>query len=212
MSLKTKINFLIVITLSLTPVIIVPAFIDYYYFPKIFLIYFFVLCISGLCIINKNNPFSIYDTADKLLYAYYALIVVSTIFSSNLNQSIWGRPLREEGLFALLAYGFLFVITRKYYEFSLKYMKLFLIATFLVTVYGVSQYFGFDPIPKDPMRSGWYNYAFSTLGNPNFFGSFIVLVLPINVFVYISDILSIKLSAIIPYFDNSITPFDMLPK
>jgi len=48
----------------------------------------------------------------------------------------------------------------------------------ILSIYGVMQCYGLDPFPRDFIRARWRT-AFSTFGNPNFFGSYLVLVIPI---------------------------------
>lgn len=47
-------------------------------------------------------------------------------------------------------------------------------------IYGIAQTSGFDPILRDDVRLGWQS-AFGTLGNPNFYGSFMVMALPLSI-------------------------------
>jgi putative inorganic carbon (HCO3(-)) transporter len=186
MKLRSKFNLLIIITLCITPLIITPFIADYFYYPKIFIIYIINLIIAVMCIKYKENPLIIGDNSERILIIYFVLITVSTINSENHSLSLWGTPLREEGLIALLAYGILFIITRKYYQFSIKHVYLYLASASVIAIYGILQYFEFDPIPRDYIRAGWYHMAFSTIGNPNFFGTYLVLALPISIFTYIA--------------------------
>jgi putative inorganic carbon (HCO3(-)) transporter len=43
----------------------------------------------------------------------------------------------------------------------------------------------FDPFPRDVLRENWSSRAFSTMGNPNFLGSYIVLIIPTSIYFYI---------------------------
>ena len=57
----------------------------------------------------------------------------------------------------------------------------------IVSIYGICQYFGLDPIPRDEIRLNWVGNAFSTMGNPNFLGSFLVLMLPLQLFRFLNE-------------------------
>ena len=57
----------------------------------------------------------------------------------------------------------------------------------IVSLYGISQYFGFDPIPRDEIRLLWYGRPFSTMGNPNFLGTYLVLMLPLPLFRFLRE-------------------------
>jgi hypothetical protein len=112
MKLKSKFNLMIIITLCITPLVITPFIADYFYFPKIFIIYIINLIIVVMCITNKENPIIIGDNSERILIIYFVLITVSTINSENHSLSLWGTPLREEGLIALLPIKNLFYIIR----------------------------------------------------------------------------------------------------
>jgi putative inorganic carbon (HCO3(-)) transporter len=74
---------------------------------------------------------------------------------------------------------------KRKYNYSNKHVKLFLLTASSVALYGIVQYFGFDPIPRDFFRMQWSGRAFSTMGNPNFLGSYLTLALPISTFSYV---------------------------
>ena len=72
-------------------------------------------------------------------------------------------------------------------------MNWLLAATFLATVYGVIQYLDFWYFPRPPepgldpfiWRGAFGERVFSTFGNPNFFGDFLVVMSPIVLALYI---------------------------
>jgi putative inorganic carbon (HCO3(-)) transporter len=125
------------------------------------------------------------NNIEKVALAYLFFIVLSTIFSTNVERSIWGRIDRDEGLLAITVYVLLFIVGERKYHFSNKHVKLFLLSASIVALYGIAQYFGYDPIPRDFIRENWKGRAFSTIGNPNFLGTYLTLALPISAFSYI---------------------------
>ena len=68
-----------------------------------------------------------------------------------------------------------------------------ILSAVIVSIYGISQYFGFDPIPRDEIRMSWSGRAFSTMGNPNFLGTYMVIILPIPIFKFLTDSKKINL-------------------
>ncbi|MFA5779251.1 MAG: O-antigen ligase family protein [Elusimicrobiota bacterium] len=103
------------------------------------------------------------------------ILYLAAIASSSVNAV--HRQLVFEFLF------FWIVITSVYFtarEFSdndsKKILDIIFVSTFIVTVYGVLQYLGLDPVK-------WlYDFSgkpFSTFGNPNFFSGYLLLVFPL---------------------------------
>lgn len=185
MKLSRWISFILITIMALTPLIIMPLSGDYFYFPKILFVYS-LSAILGISIFLQRKRLNLsFNLNDKILLLYFLLIIVSTLLSTNKVNSIWGSYGREEGFFAISTYMFIFLVSKKFYKIEERHIKLFLFSATIVALYGVSQYFGFDPIPRDLIRMNWKGRAFSTMGNPNFLGSYLTLVLPISVFTYI---------------------------
>jgi len=173
--------------LCITPVIITPFFQDYFYFSKIF----FVMLLSSVAgiywFLNRDGESLNLHISEKIITVYYVLVIVSTFLSINVSRSIWGIERREEGIFTITLYIFLYFFSRRKYNFSKKHVKFLLISSSIVALYGIFQYFGFDPIPRDVIRVNWQGRAFSTMGNPNFLGAYLTLILPIASYVYVSS-------------------------
>jgi O-antigen ligase len=187
MSLRQKITTLLLVCILVTPLIITPWSDDYYYYPKIYFVYIVTLTIWGLYCLDEKGEKIKKDFLELTLIGYIIICVLSTIFSIDRVRSIWGNFGREEGLFAIIAYCLLFIAAKRYYIFNQKHVEFMLIPSLAVAIYGILQYFGFDPIPRDFIRIYWKGRAFSTIGNPNFLGTYITLILPIFIFSYISS-------------------------
>lgn len=183
--IRKFINCFILFIICVVPLIITPWAKDYYYHPKILTIIILCSFLAVLCILNLKKLQVENSILDLLIICYISLVCLSTIFSVNIHQSFMGRVLREEGLFAICCYLFIFQVSSKFYNYSDRHINIFLLSSIIISIYGISQYFGFDPIPIDPIRKQWHHYAYSTLGNPNFFGSYLTLILPISIFSYI---------------------------
>ncbi len=182
-----NIKTLLIIILSFVPLIIAPWTNDYFYYPKIFSVYFIGLVMIGIHINAKNSMKIKIDNPTKMLMIYWLLLIVTTYFSVNHYNSIWGSFRREEGIISILSYSVLFIFSKNYFRWNKKYLKWILASAVIVSLYGILQYFGLDPIPRDELRFGWGSRAFSTMGNPNFLGSYLVLMLPLSMFSFIQD-------------------------
>jgi len=181
------IEWSLIFLIAIVPLIINPKAFDYWYRPKIESVYA-LLIITGIAwllkVLLKEKSF-IWEanplTIPLLCYAFSATL--STVFSLDVELSLYGDPLRVEGLYTLLAYValvFLFINQVKTQDLARKlFIGLFLCAS-LVSIYGLVQYFGYDPTEHFfykylPKRIG----VGSTIGNPNFLGKYLVLIIPI---------------------------------
>jgi putative inorganic carbon (HCO3(-)) transporter len=71
----------------------------------------------------------------------------------------------------------LFVMARNSAMLTKKHFIVLLWIGVVISLYGILQTFGIDPFTRDFIRQNWTR-AFSTIGNPNFLGSYLVLLLP----------------------------------
>ena len=147
-----------------------------------------VLLLCGLtlliCLILKRKELK-FDLKDKTLLAFYALIILSTIFSANILKSIIGEHNRYEGVLTLTTYFLTYYCAKYYFNYNKK-LKYFAIAVVLISsAIGILQYYNIFPlyyifnIPFEPA------FASSTFGNRNFFGSFLAICVPIFMALYI---------------------------
>lgn len=112
---------------------------------------------------------------------------ISSLFSLEPNQSFWGSFFRQQGFYNFFHYLLFFVLLiLNIREF--KQVKRLIIAVIasasLVSLYGLAQYFSLDPFywTESYLTTG---RIFSTLGQPNFFGHYLILVLPFGVYAYL---------------------------
>ena len=110
--------------------------------------------------------------------------LVSVIFSIHPQLSFWGKYQRQQGFVSLFSYVLFFLLTVSALK-DWKKIKLFiasiLLSSFFVCAYGVVQIFCLDPMNwAEPF--GLYQRAFSSLGQPNFFAHFLVIVLPLTIY------------------------------
>jgi len=147
---------------------------------------------------------------------YAALIVLSTIFSEYPEVAVGGFVARYEGMYTLLCYLALFLITFNLVksERQIKFLLgALLISSFIVGLIGFLQFLGYDifrtSFGKQLILPKAYSHiaeniqfrfpesnVYSTLVNPNFVGSYMVLLIPISfaAFVYFKNVY-LKISA-----------------
>lgn len=184
--LRRKIyNIFIICIICIVPLIITPNRFDYYYQAKSYAIY--ALClfttIPFLFEFNKNyfSNKAIYYT----IFVYTLILSLSTIFSVNIGQSILGKVYRYEGFLTLICYIMIFIIASSKYVFSKNHLVYLFLSSSIISIYGILQYFGYNIVKVDPIRAKWIKYVYSTIGNPNFLGSYLVLILPVSIYCFV---------------------------
>jgi len=114
------------------------------------------------------------------LLTFVAAVTLATIVSIDPAWSVAGAPRRHEGLLPLIAYaltsaGTLVVVAR---AGPRVWHGAAMLGGTLVAAYGVAQYFGAEWLVRDSVRVNWWQ-AFSTTGNANFLGAYMVMMTPL---------------------------------
>lgn len=145
-------------------------------------------------IILKQLKINLIKANRNILYVtllYLTTLVITGITSDqNLNILLLGASGRYTGLLA----NFLYIIIFLYFALNRNNLDNFIFAFsslgILMTIYGILQFFNLDP----------YDWNFSdstkvllTLGNSNFSGAFLALVITLNLYLLISKFKNIKL-------------------
>jgi putative inorganic carbon (HCO3(-)) transporter len=174
------------------PLIINPFALDYWYKPKIDSIYGLLIILSSALLIRSacshkaprimGNPLLI------PLVVFGAASILSTVFSISPEISTWGDSYREEGIFTIISYIALTLIFSCAVESETQLDDLLrglLITAFAVSLYALVQYAGYNPTQHFiPLMRPIENRPGSTIGNPNFLGKFLVLIIPLFIVYY----------------------------
>ncbi|MBM7622732.1 O-antigen ligase family protein [Sporohalobacter salinus] len=172
-----------------------------YYKMIVFLIAVLAATISVLIYFFKRKRLK--RTFHYLLMEIYGiLIIISTIYSTFTSVALWGFPDRYEGMFVLLGYLVVLFVTINLVEYKsdIKFLlSSLLISAVVISVIGILQYFGVDVLTtafgkKFILPSSLYtiadninakfDYAFSTLYNPNYMGSYTGMLLSLILVLY----------------------------
>ena len=128
-------------------------------------------------IIDKKRKLDIYD------FIFYLLIItgfIVSIFAINKKISIIGVEYRHEGFLSLLGYYLLFINWKVNgtLEDLKKYIKIFVVVAIINSIYALFQIYlpSFKLVLKYSIDR---NMASGICGNPNFYGSLIVMILSI---------------------------------
>ena len=148
---------------------------------------------------------------DLILYVLIILAFISTLFAQDKFISIFGETNRNEGLLTILNYYFVFLniknISNKNYKINM--VKVFLILGIFQVIYSILQVY----TNVDFIKHFSKNYmAMGLCGNPNFFGSYMVMLVLISSTLYLlkDKIIYFVLSLIYAlglFLANSTAPF-----
>jgi O-antigen ligase len=182
------IRWLVLIVLFVTPFVIAPfgLYHDYFYAPKVYFYTIIVVVFLILLLLNRQYLLTIIhpDSINALILVYALLLVVSSVFALDPFRALLGTYGRVEGLSTMFVYFMLFLMARASAPLKDKHWDILLVVVSIVAIYGILQTFNIDPIPRDYIREGWIR-AFSTIGNPNFLGSYLVLAIPLAMHRYL---------------------------
>jgi O-antigen ligase len=181
------IEWSLIFIVAAVPLIINPAAFDLWYRPKISSVQALLL-IAGVAwltriVISRNGLHWQWTPLSISILCFAAVAVLSTIFSINAGLSLFGDPLRLEGFISLATYlmlVFLFSENVQTPEVATRLIFWLLLSATLVSLYALFQYFYYNPT-----EHFFYKYfpkgngVGSTIGNPNFLGKYLVLIIPI---------------------------------
>lgn len=116
----------------------------------------------------------------KSLLAFVLAMVAATVLGVDPSWSLLGAPWRHEGALTLLAYALICAGTTAAFGRGRTgiWLAAVQIGATAVALGGVVQVLGWDWLPRDIQRAAWHQ-AFSTTGNPNWLGAYMVLAAPL---------------------------------
>jgi len=125
------------------------------------------------------------DPININLLVYFLLLMISLYFALDFELAFFGSLNRKEGFTTLIIYFMFFLAARTIRIPDQDLMRGFSDSATILSVYGIAQFYGVDPFLQNFIITG--KGAVATFGNPNFFGSYIVLVIPIILHSFINN-------------------------
>ncbi|MCL6571837.1 MAG: O-antigen ligase family protein [Bacillus sp. (in: Bacteria)] len=176
----------------LFPLLIYPWGFDPYYTEiKTNYLYIFVVG-TWLLIILKGRYRSLIPakgdaSIETFLLLFLCLIEISTAFSNWKYTSVYGMIDRKEGLISFFSYCSVFLFS--YRQLDVKKLEKVIpgmvIVSAFVSIYGILQHYSLDFLPRNSaMRN--YSGTYTFFDNPNFFGSYLVIVILLSVTMYLT--------------------------
>lgn len=128
----------------------------------------------------------------KNKYFYLSLLfilssqIIATFFSDNAHASFWGSYWRNFGVFTYIHFFVFSYFVFVYFD-KIKLKNIFWIISsvgFISSLYALIQAFGFDFLPWQEVSNGYHLRPGSTLGQPNYLASYLLLILPAVVYLF----------------------------
>ena len=181
-----RIELIILLVPVLVPFIYVPLWsvLDFFYYPKYLAL---LMTVSTLLVMVAMNAKMIgmlfkWDWINRSLMVYFAFLTLSLFFSRDLQLSLGGQFLRYDGYVTQVLYLFLFLFARLIKKIPIWFIHGIVVGSTILSLYALLQSNGLELFTRDLTRMHWV-VSFATFGNPNFFGSYLVLVLPWHLYL-----------------------------
>ena len=134
-----------------------------------------------------GRTISLLDKRVSLPVAIYLLVMsVATIFSVSPTFSLYGNHSRSDGLITMASYIILFFISASIVS-NVKQASLAMILSVaaggIVSALGIYQVLGGAPFGLDPQAFDFR--PFSTIGNPDFLGTYVALLFPLSIGLFL---------------------------
>jgi hypothetical protein len=161
---------LIYLLLLVTPLIFVSNTNELYEFPKMFFVYTTGATIFLLFAVQKLLSGEKILRPTRVVLLFLVSFLLSTVFSGHLYTSIWGYFSRfNDGLVSIAIYFLIYLVVIN--KFSKEdFSKLFFViclGSIPISLYGIFQHFGSEPITR----------VYSTIGQPNWLAAYLLFVL-----------------------------------
>lgn len=191
LELRYLIKFWLLIIASATPLIYFPinGTLNSYLPKFLFLIIISIFLLASIILFRKQVAYPLvdFDAANKLLLTFYILLIISSFFALDRTTAIIGSLYRFEGLITLTIYYFIFLCSRKIEIIDQKFILIMILSGVLISIHGIMQTYGIDPIPSHFYFEDLINShnAFSSMGQPNHLGTYLVLLIPFAIYLYL---------------------------
>ncbi len=179
---ETIINIILYMTILIMPLIVVNVSSPRYVLGKLMFLYvagFFLLV--NLILDHKIK----FKKEHIIVLLFLATILVSCIFSPYKIIAFFGTKERSEGFVTIAIYILLFIASSEYLKVTEKSINLILTIVNIHAVYGILQFYHFDPIQKWALGGIGVDDSIGFLGNRMFFSIYILLFLVFSTFSYL---------------------------
>jgi len=127
---------------------------------------------------------------DWVILGFLAWVLLTSFTSISLSTALLGKYRRFEGFFSFLTYAVVYFLTVQLADRPGRMRSIartLLISGAIVAFYGVLQYLGLDPVSWGSKLPFEVNRAFSTFGNPDLLGGFLIFPLTVSMAMALSE-------------------------
>lgn len=144
--------------------------------------FLFIIGFLLIILLIKKRKELKFDKKDILLLTFFAIGIVSTVFSIRIKKSIFGQPNRHEGIIMIGIYILIYYSAKNFFKYYKKFVPIALSLASILTVLAIIQFYDVIPALKN-----WYSAycANATLNNSNIFANFITIFVPMIFSIYI---------------------------
>ena len=179
------ITIILTLIVILAPILIVPDCINKsHYILKVCVLLILGLLLIILLLANWKN-FRI-DEKDVFVLVFLGLVVMSAIFAVDIKTTIIGEEDRYEGLLMFITYVCIYLCSKKFFKYEKieNFLNIMFYVSMIIGLLGIAQtYINYPKLY--PIFNKEISAICSTFGNANFFGSFISIVLPTSIIIFI---------------------------
>lgn len=176
----------------ITPLLLWPFTTEVFEFNKMIFVYLMTTIITTGWLVNifKIKKLELVRTPlDLPLLLFFLSQLASTILSINPHTSLWGYYSRfHGGLMSTISYILLYYAFVNNFKNNpvavFKIIKTILATAVLTSIYAVAEHFGID---KNIWVQDVQNRVFSTLGQPNWLSAYLIAILPLPLYLAITN-------------------------
>lgn len=185
---KNEVDLTIIINLVLYAIILIMPYVIVIIENKPYVsgkVYFMYIVFSlGLIAFIKLGNFNI-NRYEVVAVVFLLSMFIATIFSPYKEIAFWGSIERFDGFITITVYICLFIFSSKYIKVNKKTINIMFVIASIMSIYGILQFYGVDPIQKLFFGEILISDSVGTIGNRNFFSTYICIFLFSSMSLYI---------------------------
>lgn len=144
--------------------------------------FLFIIGFFLIVLLIKRRKELKFDKKDILLLIFFAIGIISTVFSIKLNKSILGQHNRHEGIIMIGIYMLIYYSAKNFFKYYKSFVPIALSLASILTILAIIQFYDIIPILKNMYDARCAN---ATLNNSNIFANFITIFVPMAFSIYI---------------------------
>lgn len=177
------INILLISIVTIVPYIVTKSIKPVYLMGKVYYLYIVsVLLVVFLCNLVKVIKIKF---EEKIIISFLITMLISTIFSNFKNIAFWGNNFRKEGFIMFCIYILLFILTINFININKKIKRIILFLPNIMAIYSIIEFYGYSPLKQYLNVVVLEPAAMGTVGNRNFYSTYLLIFLILNFSLYI---------------------------